>query len=84
MILIGFCLGWAFAASAITPGIVLTKCSLIDGKGNEPVKNAVILVKDGIIEYAGPVEESKIPARHAGSAFTGKKMNGSRLEGDGY
>jgi imidazolonepropionase-like amidohydrolase len=61
MILIGLCLSWAFAASAAPPGIVLTKCSMIDGKGSEPVKNAVILIKGGIIEYAGPAEEAKIP-----------------------
>lgn len=61
IVLIGLYLGWALAASAATPGIALTKCSMIDGKGNEPVKNAVILVKDGIIEYAGPAEEAKIP-----------------------
>jgi imidazolonepropionase-like amidohydrolase len=31
--------------------------TLIDGTGNKPVKDAVVLIKDNIIEYAGPEDE---------------------------
>jgi imidazolonepropionase-like amidohydrolase len=35
---------------------------MIDGTGKEPVENSLLVIDNGIISYAGPFDEKKIPA----------------------
>ena len=41
--------------------VALVGATLIDGHGGEPVKNATVIVRNSIIEYAGREEEGAIP-----------------------
>ncbi|MBE2287786.1 MAG: amidohydrolase family protein, partial [Prosthecobacter sp.] len=43
----------------LQPGSTLiSNGQLIDGTGAPPVSNAAILIKDGLIEYAGPAADA--------------------------
>jgi hypothetical protein len=41
--------------------IALTGATLIDGRGGEPLKNALVIVRNEAIHYAGPAEGTDIP-----------------------
>lgn len=41
--------------------IALTGATLIDGRGGDPLKNAVVIVRNEVIHYAGPGEGTDIP-----------------------
>jgi imidazolonepropionase-like amidohydrolase len=61
LFLILLCLGFTVICDAQSPMLSITNCTMIDGTGKEPLPQALILVKDGILEYAGPSEGAKIP-----------------------
>src|SRR5688572_1815406 len=42
--------------------IALTGATLIDGRGGEPLKNALVIVRNEAIQYAGPAEGTDIPS----------------------
>src|SRR5688572_32778289 len=41
--------------------IALTGATLIDGTGAAPVNNALVIVKNNVIDYAGPMEDRRVP-----------------------
>ena len=41
--------------------IALTGATLIDGRGGEPLNNAVVIVRNEVIDYAGPADGTDIP-----------------------
>jgi imidazolonepropionase-like amidohydrolase len=51
---------------------VLEHCTLIDGNGHDPVRDAAILIQDGRVLYAGPAAKAKIPAEAKKVDLSGK------------
>ena len=41
--------------------VAIIDATLIDGTGTEPLTNAMVVVKNNLIEYIGPTEKEKIP-----------------------
>ena len=61
--------GWKVAVTtafptpdAAPPPIVLTGATLVDGTGAAPVRNAVVVIRDGRIACAGPRARCPVPA----------------------
>jgi imidazolonepropionase-like amidohydrolase len=63
-----------FTAYAQSPPTAILNCTLIDGTGREPIPGALILVRDGLIEYAGPAAGAAIP-----EGFQKIDLNGATL-----
>jgi imidazolonepropionase-like amidohydrolase len=51
---------------------VLQHCTLIDGSGKAPVRDASIVITDGRVQYAGPASGAKPPAGAQTVDLTGK------------
>jgi imidazolonepropionase-like amidohydrolase len=62
--------GWKIAVTTAFPALpgtpppprAIVGATLIDGKGGTPVRDAVVIVRDGKIEAAGPRSRIRIPA----------------------
>ena len=62
--------GWKIAVSTAFPDVpgvpasprAIVGGTLVDGRGGPPVRDAVVLVRDGKIEAAGPRAKVKVPA----------------------
>jgi imidazolonepropionase-like amidohydrolase len=62
--------GWKIAVTTAFPGspdtppppLALVGATVIDGNGKRPVKNAVVILRDGVIDAIGPRNRVKIPA----------------------
>ncbi len=60
---VALCVGWGVAQGAPQPHVVaLVGGTLVDGTGGPPVRDAVVVVRDGRIACAGPRTSCTVPA----------------------